>query len=642
MQQSPVSITDDLIAEITSRVSQDKRVRLTLPGGGKLHLDRRLPFLCVYRRPATRNDPGTEQLISAEAASLAIPDDSRLLKGYRRLVRVLLENLSSYFGALLIVEIWAEPEFSSADTVLPDTGESVPPKPLFEIVAGKYPQSKETIHTLARALGRIRIAGQPAAADIKTGGTPFPADARPIVPAGDARRFGCYLVGLEVRPVYRDPATLEIFPRVMRTLRRGLGYALRRAFFAFARQHTRINPQHYYSLGRRSVLKKVWEVDRRLSEIDESFDLLLQATPVNAEAAWREFQGSRFQKTPTFLYRSLTAEPGSLKRRLYDVPVERIEDPTLAHLFLGKQDELDRKITMLADVGTPRFLFGSLQVYGRITPSLLSLAKQLLNEFPAGMRRGPIARTVDARTFAAKAKEEITRYRLLHDEFAATVAIRDDMYSGLLVSHGDLFVGKGTKIAARRVEALLQHEVGTHLVTYYNGKAQPLHQLYTGLAGYDGLQEGLAVLSEYLEGGLDRPRVRLLAARAITVEQLMQGASFVDTFRVLNGEFGFSQRQAYTIAMRVYRAGGLTKDLVYLEGFVQLLEYLRNGGQIEPLLVGKISADHIPIVRELTFRKVLQNPPLRPRYLDKPGVAEKMERIRQGYTIAQLIKDAGK
>ena len=32
----------------------------------------------------------------------------------------------------------------------------------------------------------------------------------------------------------------------------------------------------------------------------------------------------------------------------------------------------------------------------------------------------------------------------------------------------------------------------------------------TGLTGYDTLQEGLAVLSEYLVGGLSRPRLRLL------------------------------------------------------------------------------------------------------------------------------------
>ncbi len=62
--------------------------------------------------------------------------------------------------------------------------------------------------------------------------------------------------------------------------------------------------------------------------------------------------------------------------------------------------------------------------------------------------------------------------------------------------------------------------------------------------------------------------------------------------------------------MRTFRGGGLTKDAVYLRGLVQLLEYFKNGGELEPLFIGKISADHIAIVKELQWRKVLHPAPL--------------------------------
>jgi len=47
------------------------------------------------------------------------------------------------------------------------------------------------------------------------------------------------------------------------------------------------------------------------------------------------------------------------------------------------------------------------------------------------------------------------------------------------------------------------------------------------------------VLSEYLVGGLSPARMRQLAARVVTVRQLTDGASFVDTFRVLDQTFEF-------------------------------------------------------------------------------------------------------
>jgi uncharacterized protein (TIGR02421 family) len=199
-------------------------------------------------------------------------------------------------------------------------------------------------------------------------------------------------------------------------------------------------------------------------------------------------------------------------------------------------------------------------------------------------------------------------------------------------------VGQQTKIPVSRVEALLQHEVGTHVLTYFNGRAQPFQQLYTGLAGYEELQEGLAVLAEYLVGGLSRPRLRLLAGRVVAVRALIDGATFIDTYRALHRTYGFGQRTAFTITVRVYRSGGLTKDAVYLRGLVGILNYLKTGGDLEPLFVGKIMADHIPIIRELQARQVLRPAPLRPRYMESPQTAARLEKLRDGSTVLDLIE----
>jgi uncharacterized protein (TIGR02421 family) len=207
-----------------------------------------------------------------------------------------------------------------------------------------------------------------------------------------------------------------------------------------------------------------------------------------------------------------------------------------------------------------------------------------------------------------------------------------------MVSRGHLLVGSKTGIPPSRVEALIQHEIGTHLLTYYNGKAQPFHQLYTGLPGYEELQEGLAVISEYLVGGLSKPRLRILAGRVMAVRFLVEGATFVDTFKKLYIDYGFEQRTAFIITLRVYRGGGLTKDAIYLRGLKNLLDYLKLGGELEPLFVGKISADHVPIIEELQYRKVLKSAPLRPRYLTDPKASERLERLRGGLSLLDLIE----
>ena len=139
-------------------------------------------------------------------------------------------------------------------------------------------------------------------------------------------------------------------------LRRSLSLALRQSFFEFASSHTTHRPPHYHALGRRAVVKAVWEVDRQLAAVSNQFDYLLQLTPVNTNGAWKQFERERFERVPEFHYRPLPVDPAALKRELYRISIERIEDPALQRLFQEKQEELELKLTMLRDRDTPSWL----------------------------------------------------------------------------------------------------------------------------------------------------------------------------------------------------------------------------------------------------------------------------------------------
>ena len=145
-----------------------------------------------------------------------------------------------------------------------------------------------------------------------------------------------------------------------------------------------MRPQHYYVLGRRSLPKLVWNVDRQLAEVSSQFKFLLLTTPVNAERSWHTFVEDDFQKEPRFQYRPVDHDPLLLKRKLLGIRTEQIDDPALEHVFRQTQDELDRQITMLADIGTRKFLPGSLQVFGGVPASLALLAGEILRRLTRG------------------------------------------------------------------------------------------------------------------------------------------------------------------------------------------------------------------------------------------------------------------
>ena len=619
--KSKHELSASLIDAVCKRLARNQRLRRTLPANGRLHIDRQLPFLCVYRQPPDYADAGTERLVKGEASYLVAPGARRSRQSVSNLVRAVVKTLSAEFGAFLIVEIWAAPDGGKAnDPAVPSVS------PTFTIHAPATATMTKPVEAMERGLKRIKVLKQSVDVVVLRDRRGYPPEMRPLLTTAEARELSCSFIGLAVPPVYRKPNSEDGFPLLARSLRRSVSLALRQSYFEFARARTTHRPAHYHSLGRRAVVQAVWDIDRKLAAVSNQFDYLLQLTPVNPNAAWRQFRRERFERVPEFHYRPVPVDPAMLKRELYRIPIERVEDPALQRLFQEKQEELELKLTMLRDRDTSRFLYESLQLFGGVEDKLLRLAKDLLNRFSQKGRREK-GRKLTAEDFAKRSEEEFAFYREACPEFKAKARVVGDV-SGLLVSRGKLLINSDLSLSASRVEALLAHEIGTHLLTYYNGRLQPFQQLYSGLAGYEELQEGLAVLSEYLVGGLSRARMRQLAARVVAVRHLTDGASFVETFRTLDRDYDFNQRTAYNVTMRVYRGGGLTKDAVYLRGLAAIQQYLKKGGDLKPLLVGKMAAEHIPIIKELQYRNVLKPASILPRYLQNAEAVQRLKGLR--------------
>ena len=89
--------------------------------------------------------------------------------------------------------------------------------------------------------------------------------------------------------------------------------------------------------------------------------------------------------------------------------------------------------------------------------------------------------------------------------------------------------------------------------------------------------------------------------------------------------------------MRVYRGGGLTKDALYLKGIIELLNYIKEGNEVDLLMMGKIRKDYLPIIKDLLQRGVLIPPAIIPRYMSvdyKP----KWQEVTQKGSIFKLVE----
>ncbi|GGG05310.1 hypothetical protein GCM10010924_37380 [Rhizobium wenxiniae] len=612
---------DNWLEEIVSCLADGKSIRRDLPGGGRLHIDRPLPFLCIHIAEDGA-EPVARDVAQANASYLVAPNAAIALI----VVEAIEVSLRKQFGVFILFDIGELKQ----DRFLTEDAPYLPP---FEIAIWASADMMEAAETFSAAIkdseARFRT---PRVERVSTPPTHVDKASRDLEASTLAVRFA---------PVYRQPESEQIYPELRDQLVSMLFDAGLRAVTHRVETAKILKLKTHRALGRRAFVDAVTRLDRSIDDVASTFDFLLAVTPINAGAAFEAFKDG--EQEPVLLYRPLTLQVEAAKQKLFSISFDHLEDPVLHQLYREKQQELDLQLSLISSRQKSQFIEFGRALYGPVEPHLLSEAKTILTHLNEGEpsgdddagSRGKIA---DCYQIEHRARSMIAAYHRQLNDFEVSVEIRDDLPSGLMVSGHRLLIARSTVMDARRVEPLLSHEIGVHLLTYFNGSAQGLRLFRSGLAGYEGMQEGLAVFSEYLSGGMTPARLRLIAGRVVGCASMLDGATFRETNSLLIEEHNFSTSAAFNVVLRLYRGGGLAKDAIYLRGLLALLDHLRGGGALEPFWMGKIAASHFGVMQELAERGLLHLPAVRPLFLETDEGRTRLARARDGMRPLDMIQ----
>jgi len=586
---------------------------------GRIHVDRWLPFIILHRGDDERESIARRIAIDSPSYFIGSPhDDAAALEA----IDAVIAAMASKTGRLLVVSLDDRP------IVHEEEGSQALPDFAAQLGAGDKGDVGRAAEALETAMRAIAIDLR----HCKVERVPF----APLLPKPFDRALNkieqVERLTLRVPQIHRRPDGGE-YPAIAHDLSIGFGDAILRAACAFLDDGKGKAPSHYRALGRSAYLAAALKADRKLDRVARSFDFLLSVSPIDTDKAFDRFIAEGEGKPPHFHYRPLTVDPDEAKRELYAIDLRALEDPLLERLLGEKRHELDAQLTMLATRNTPAFQSASIFLYGAISADLLKDAATILAAGGSSQSRGD---SVGSHDIASAAAALAAAYRAVDPSFAPDIQVRDDI-AGLMVSGKKLFVGTNTMVPVNRVQALLAHEVSVHLLTHFNGAAQRLAIFRSGLAGYEGIPEGLGVFAEWATGGLTRTRLRLLAARVVAVAAMERGASFIEVYRSLRREHGFSRRGAFGIAARVFRSGGFAKDAIYLEGFRAVTSLVAAGAPLNPFWLGKIALTHVPAIEELLQRELVQPPIFKPLFLEDEQAAKRIADLRQARSFPEIV-----
>ena len=295
---------------------------------------------------------------------------------------------------------------------------------------------------------------------------------------------------------------------------------------------------------------------------------------------------------PRFEYSALTYKPSDYVAKIEDI---KIDDSTAWGAILERTRQyLIDKLLMIAARGSHAFSTLSQKTYGSPDEKLIKRAKELLAPPPAKPEKERFLWP----------EEVVTQLnQVLREMKLDWVARLREQVALAEVSTSDrtLWVDASptTPFTKEVVNILNVHEIKSHIQRHENGRqsGHPLFALGTGY--YLRTEEGLAFYNEHYSD-MEQTRANKYAMRVLAVNAALEH-SFMETFQELkkiNDEkkVGLKSQELVGLAERSKRGledtsqpGAFTKDIVYLAGFDEIHDYVENEGQIEDLLVGKIS-----------------------------------------------------
>lgn len=422
------------------------------------------------------------------------------------------------------------------------------------------------------------------------------------------------VLATEVKKVYSNELTGEDFPKLIRELQQKLKKAILNNAQHFSVENTNWKSKNISHLLDKKTDPAIVTIDKKLYRLFKGFELLAYVNPINTNSEQKRFIKNKYTELPKFRYAPIKVNPFELKQQLSSLKTQEIADISIRQLYESVINSSFDKIDLLSTLGTRKFLYNSLRYFGRPSKRDLTNAQYILHlpAIPTEPKRVPFL-SMD---------EAIGKFKNALDEYGidCKIELSNRVISQVMVlnSKKTILIRPDAQFTKKEVDALIEHEIGVHMVTTQNSSDERLKIFNIGLPVNTMTQEGLAILSEYLSGNITLKRLKKIALRVVITDMMCSGADFIECFNYLVNQQQVSNNDAYTIVTRIFRGGGFTKDYLYLVGFEKILKLWKSDVSLSPLLVGKTSLDFYNTIDEMIEREMIAKPKLITKSFEQP------------------------
>lgn len=337
------------------------------------------------------------------------------------------------------------------------------------------------------------------------------------------------------------------------------------------------------------------KLDAAIADVVGSFDLLSYLTPKNLDKEKKRFFEER-GSNPNFKYEPYPKD--KVEKFIKKLSETGQAEGIFAELLEARKMEILQSLKLALEIGGPKFSGEAKKLFPLPSEPETLRARNILQKHQHFARKKKKAKFL----LAHEAKEVAQEYLKKLGIEGVKVVIQGGRSVRVSVEKksSTIYIAAGSKFGPQSLNGVLAHEVGVHVVRGVNAKLQPLQLFEVGTADYLGTEEGLATIARKMVTG--NPYF-VSTSYFVIASDIGSRASFRETYNVLR-KLGATEENAWKYTFRVKRGlsdtarpGVFAKDAQYLLGVFGVETYLKNGGTLRDLFLGKIGVADMEYVK---------------------------------------------
>ncbi len=337
------------------------------------------------------------------------------------------------------------------------------------------------------------------------------------------------------------------------------------------------------------------KVDKKLMEIDKKINLLKILSPKNVASERLKFIQSQWEYIPQFEYNEVKLDIPFLIEQIQKI---EIPDIPLGHLYNEKKQEILHKLLFVQ-----AFMKQNIKdmnkylelLYGKINQEYVEVAQEIIQA------KEDVSDEEEKLTLD-EIRDYVKKFNHIYD--LQLQLVEKESWARFSLKWDKLSVVSRVGIWKREMRAVIAHEIEGHYLRKINGRKQKFSLFASGTAGYIVTEEGLAIYNQS----------RFLTKKDQKYYSIFERYYFLD-IALKNSYKDMVQKHleyynndywlvfAYILRMKrwirdVTSSYVFTKDVVYLQWYLQIKNYVKDGGKINELYFGKIKLSDIEKIKK--------------------------------------------